>query len=151
MAITSGNLSVHEVTSPKELHDIWPRIREGLNAIRNKCPLVVEMPEDAYYDLKTGKTKLLVATIDECYEGFMILTETHEVDGLGLLVTHVHNAGEDKLFIANLLTTVKDFVTLMHYTRVTFAITRKGWTAALGRLSLGPSYQTILHTIEAYQ
>ena len=146
MAIISDNLTVHEVTCPKELHDIWPRIRDGLQSVINKCQGMIEMPEDTYHAIKTGESRLLVGTIEDCYAGFFIVSDISCVDGKGLLISIICNAGNDVNFVGNFFKVIEKMVFLGSYRRATFAITRKGWAPFLNRMGYKVSsitYQTI--------
>jgi hypothetical protein len=107
------------------------------------------MPEDTWYEIKTGNKRLLIGTIDECYEGFFVVGETDAPDGKTLLITQIHNAGDDPEFLVNFFGCIKQLTQLAGYRRATFAITRPGWIKVLKQMGWGASSTIMYHTIEA--
>lgn len=141
MALNSGNLSVHQVTDDKELYEIWPRIRDGINAIEKRCKGIFYRPEDVYHEIKSRRATLLIATILNRYEGFAIINETQYPDGKGMHIWTMHHAGEDNGFVENLFAVLDQIATLSGVIRVSFSSSRKGW--AKRSLSLG--YQPVAY------
>ena len=125
---------MHEVTSPKELHDIWPLIRDGLTCIGARCKGIVEMPEDAYFAIKNGTDKLLIATIDGQYQGFVTTRMVNHPDGVCIHIQSCHNAGVDPDFVENCYELIDHIATLIGAIRISACSSRKGWEKAAKRL-----------------
>ena len=115
------------VVSDKELYDIWPKIRDGINAIEKRCKGIFYRPEDVYHELKCKRSTLLIGTIGNKYQGFSIINATQYPDGQGMHIWTMHNAGEDKEFVNNFLKVIDQIATLSGVVRVTFGSSRKGW------------------------
>mgnify|MGYP007100221595 CR=1 FL=1 len=94
MALEHGNLSVHEVTSDLELYNIWPEIRVGINAMRAKCPDMLDYPEHIFHEIKLKQSKLLVANIEGAYAGFFTVKTVDCADGHGLLIALIHKKSQ---------------------------------------------------------
>ncbi|MGZ5053317.1 MAG: hypothetical protein ACXWAT_00080 [Methylobacter sp.] len=138
MAIESGNLLVHEVTSDKELYDLWPRIRDGINAIEKRCNGLFYRPEDVYHEIKKGDAKLLIGTINNVYQGFFVVKITTYPDGAGLHLWTAHNAGKDKDFLANFFKVIDQIATLAGVMRVSYSSSRNGWGKVSNKLGYKP-------------
>lgn len=149
MALEHGNLSVHEVTSDLELYNIWPEIRVGINAMRAKCPDMLDYPEHIFHEIKLKQSKLLVANIEGAYAGFFTVKTVDCADGHGLLIALIHNASTDPDYLYNFFKIIEELVKLTGYRRATFALTRKGWLPALNKLGYNSKNSVTYQTIEA--
>lgn len=127
MAIQHGNLSVHQVSSDKELYDIWPKIRAGINAIEKRCKGIFYRPEDVYHEIKCKRATLLIGTISNKYQGFAIINSTQYPDGQGMHIWTMHNAEDDPEFVNNFFKVIDQIATLSGVVRVTFSSSRRGW------------------------
>ncbi len=149
MAIEYENMAVHEVTDDLELYQVWPNVRDGINAMRAKCPHMLDYPEHIWHEIKLRQSKLLVAEIDGVYAGFFTVKTVDCADGYGLLISLIHNASTDKDYLLKFFKIIEELVRLTGYRRATFAITRKGWLPALKKLGYDSDNSVTYQTIEA--
>ena len=129
MAIIINNLSVTMVTTDKELYDIWPTIRNGINSIEKRCKGVWYMPEDAYLEIKQKKASLFIAhSVDAGeYQGFVIINECDFPDGKGMHIRSMHNAGAYSGFVDSFLEALEITAKMCNVVRISYSSSRKGW------------------------
>lgn len=130
MAIIVNNLSVSMIVSDKDLYDIWPTIRDGINTIEKRCKGVWHMPEDAYMEIKQKRSSLFVGHAVDTgeYQGFVILNECSFPDGKGMHIRSMHNAGTDKAFVDNFFEAIEITAKLCDVVRISYSSSRKGWS-----------------------
>lgn len=127
MAIDVGNLRVHMVTDDSELYAVWPRIRDGINAVEKRCKGVFYRPEDVYHAIKLNQAQLLIGVIDNSYQGFAVIRPESYPDGKGLHIWVMQNAGKDKQFVDNFLESIAIFARIENVIRVSYSSSRIGW------------------------
>lgn len=141
MAITCGGLSVTMIDNDSDLYAVWPKVRDGINAIEKRCKGVFYRPEDVYHELKQKQATLLVSIDIETdeYAGFAVIKEVSYPDGKGMHLWALHNASGGKNFVEDMLDTLEIIAKLCNVVRVSYSSSRKGW----GKRTQHKGYQRV--------
>lgn len=126
MAIEIGLITAYEPQSQAELVRLWPRVRNGLNEISEKCDGWHFMPEDIYHGIKTGQYRIVIGNIDGFYAGFTIISVTQYPDGPGLHVVAWHSEVKGRGIFKDGFAVIDKIAEGMGAVRVSYSSSRPG-------------------------
>jgi len=111
---------------PKDLHEHWPLIREGLEKVKKHGDNW--LIEDVYFSIKQGTSNLHLGAISGDYRGFLI---TQQVPGYDGNILHLWACYSTDRKEADLLTQgmvyIEEWAKNINAKRITFHSPRKGW------------------------
>lgn len=139
MALKADSLTVHKVESEKELYDLWPRIREGIEIVLKRGKELRYRPEDCYHAIKSGNAQLFVCTLDSRYSGFFITRLDSHPDGQCLHIWVLHSLGSVSDFTDQLFRIIGEIKRLIGAIRFSFSSSRKGWIKKAERKGYKPT------------
>lgn len=130
MAVISGGISVIQASTNADIYDIWPKVRDGINTIEKRCKGVFYRPEDCYHEIKTGLSRLLIATdkVSGEYEGFALLQNMPYPDGNGIHIKAMHHQGNCPSFVDDFFDIIEIIARSENIKRISYSSSRKGWS-----------------------
>ena len=110
---------------PGELHQEWPRIRQGLEKVAKFGDAWI--PEDVYTCIKAGTAYLHLIYDGEDYLGFVVTTPVQDYQGSTLHVWAIYSEGQNQAAHEAMFNQLDEWAMNINANRITFHTPRKGW------------------------
>ena len=111
--------------NPAELHDYWPLVKEGLEAVRNRVS-DTWIAEDVYAALRSGVSTLHIGYDGEDYDGFVVLSQMQDYDGPKLFIWIAY--GKGKNVVERYMAEIEKMARKINARKIRVSSTRKGWS-----------------------